>query len=245
MKLKRVVIGATVGVVSLFAGFAVAQPTVDTAYLNFSDSPASSDCGGYCFGSLWGLGAVKVTVVGSTVTLQPNFNTYADNPGNGYWQNGAAGNKLTEANVFGEIATTPAGQDTFEFNGTVDAFTLDPDFYTATGVADYNVSAYVKIDPAGAAVTERSPVSAAGTFSVSIDAKAAAGKAVQYGFTLTGLNANPADEAALGSVVFTIAKAEFVPIPTNPDPDAIPALPLGALLGLIGLVGWLGIRRRV
>ena len=32
---------------------------------------------------------------------------------------------------------------------------------------------------------------------------------------------------------------------SNADPNAIPALPLGALLGLVGLVGWLGVRRRV
>jgi hypothetical protein len=48
----------------------------------------------------WALADVKLTIVGSTVTLQPTFNTYANNPGDPYWQNGAIGNKNLELNIF-------------------------------------------------------------------------------------------------------------------------------------------------
>ena len=48
----------------------------------------------------WALADVKSTIAGSTVTLQPTFNTYANNPGDPYWQNGAIGNKNLELNTF-------------------------------------------------------------------------------------------------------------------------------------------------
>jgi hypothetical protein len=44
----------------------------------------------------WALADVKSTIAGSTVTLQPTFITYANNPGDPYWQNGAIGNKNLE-----------------------------------------------------------------------------------------------------------------------------------------------------
>jgi len=48
----------------------------------------------------WALPDVKSTIVGSTVALQPTFNTYANNPGVPYWQNGVIGNENLELNIF-------------------------------------------------------------------------------------------------------------------------------------------------
>ena len=43
--------------------------------------------GAYQFGSGWGVPDLKTTLDlgANTITLQPNFNTYADNPGDPYW----------------------------------------------------------------------------------------------------------------------------------------------------------------
>ena len=54
----------------------------------------------YQWGLSWALPDVKSTIVGSTVALQPTFNTYANNPGVPYWQNGVIGNKNLELNIF-------------------------------------------------------------------------------------------------------------------------------------------------
>ena len=223
---------------------AAAQPALDTGFANVFDSPTSGDCvatGGYCFGSQWGIGDLKATVAGNTNTLQPNFNTYNDNPGNAYWRNnggaGPLGNKIFEGSLYYE-APIPAGATTMEFNGTVDANTID---------AGYTVEAFVTVNPAvfPPPATQVDVIAAAdATFSISLDVSAFAGLPVQAGFRVRGLNANPADEGALGSVVTTVAQLETVIPPPPPGPTPVPALPLWGLLALVGLIGFLGLRRR-
>jgi hypothetical protein len=222
--------------------FAVAQPAVlNVGFANVSDSPTSTDCGGYCFGSFWGIGDLKATAAGNTYTLQPNFNTYADNPGVAYWRNnggaGPLGNKIFEGNLYNQSLVDP-DTTSVEFNGTIDSFTIDP---------AYTVEAYIQvIQPTpfifftGATAT----VTATGAFSVSLDPTAFPGETLQLGFRVRGLNANPADEATLGSVVATVVQAQQVIPPPPPGPTPVPALPLWGLLGLVGLIGFLGLRRR-
>ena len=71
----------------------------------------------YQFGSGWGLSDLKTTldVTANTITLQPNFNTYADNPGDAYWQNGAIGNLSGSGRgiEFGQRAFRPSGRQQF------------------------------------------------------------------------------------------------------------------------------------
>lgn len=158
--------------------------------------------GGYEFGSAWGVPDLKsVPSAGAnTLTLYPNFNTYANNPGDAYWINPATGkgNKNMEALTFVEPGATFNGQD-LTFSGTVQSYTLD---------SSYSVKFFIKaLDPnadfadaLGGSKVFDLPTS--GTFSVSATgAELPAGLLIQYGFSVTGLNANPAEEAALGNVV--------------------------------------------
>ena len=158
--------------------------------------------GGYQFGSSWGLGDLKSTIDSScnTLTLQPNFNVYDST--DAYYTDPVTfdGAKMMEANTYVESSTLFNGAD-LTFSGYVASNTL---------AAGYTAKYFIKaLDPStgysdalGGSATLNLPAS--GNFTVSVTAaQLTAGLIVQYGFQIYGLNANPADEAALGSVVVT------------------------------------------
>ena len=200
----------TLLITTLLSSFAFSQNVVDfdadstwIGYMNVRELPANG--GAYAFGSSWGLPDVKSTLdpntgANGTITLQPNFNTYADNPGDAYWIDPATGlgNKEMEASTFVEPGPTLLGAD-FTFTGNVISNTLDT-IYTA--------KFFVKaLDPnAGYADalgdTKVFDLPTSGNFSVMVDgADLTSGLILQYGFIIRGRNANPANEAALGSIV--------------------------------------------
>jgi hypothetical protein len=160
--------------------------------------------GGYEFGSSWGVADLKTTIdsAGNTITLQPNFNTYADNPGDPFWIDTLTqeGNKNMEASTFVEPGATFNGSD-LTFRGTVNSNTLDTN-YTAqyfikaldpnSGFADALGGAYIMDLPASGDFTVTVPASSLTT-----------GLIIQYGFVIVGRNANPANEATLGSIEIT------------------------------------------
>ncbi len=169
----------------------------------------------YQFGSGWGLSDLKTTpdVTANTITLQPNFNTYADNPGDPYWQNGAIGNKLMEASTYVEPGATFNGVD-LTFSGEVVSNTLDATLYTAKYFIKALDPAAGYSDALGGSATFDLPLS--GSFSVTVPATSlTTGLIIQYGFMVNGINANPVDEAALGSVVVGAA----APPPSGPACD--------------------------
>ena len=202
------------------------------AYMTVFETPANG--GGYLFGSGWGVSDAQTTldVGANTVTLQPNFNGYANSltgaPGDiDFWTNspdggitpGPLGNKLMEASTFAESDVTFNGSD-LTFHGDVLANTLDP---------AYTASFFIKaLDPAngysdalgGAKIF---PIPASGPFTVSATgAELAAGLVVQYGFTVEGINANPLNEAALGSIVIGVSDVglnDFNSVQTNVYPN--------------------------
>ncbi len=218
------------------------QNTVDaSATDNWTGYMTVFDLGGaYMFGSGWGVADLKTTAdsASNTITLQPNFNTYADNVGGAagdvaYWTNspdggvtpGPTGNKMMDANTFAEPGATFNGVD-LTFRGSVSAYTLDTSLYTA--------KFFIKaLDPAAGYADALSGVGVmdlpmSGNFSITIPGTdLAAGLIVQYGFNFNGVNANPADEAAIGSVVVTgfsaptqidnkeTSKVSFYPNPAN------------------------------
>ena len=153
----------------------------------------------YEFGSGWGLADVKsvVNIGTNSVTLYPNFNTYANavTPTDiAYWRNGSIGNKIFEGNTFVENAAL-AGQ-VLTFSGNVVSNTL------ASG---YTAVAFIKgLNPAtgySADVNVSVPLVSGQAFTVTTTTAIPAGLIVQYGFTIKGLNGNPANEVALGNVV--------------------------------------------
>ena len=174
-------------------------------YMNVWSAPQSAG-GVYQFGSFWGLPDVKTVVIngsgtGTSITdnildLYPNYNTYANNPGSSYWRNnggaGPGGNKWMEANTFVE---TTVATDTAVFSGTVNAFSL------ASG---YTAEAFIKVlnPSSGYSISnmQTAPLTALGNFSLSADTFFYQGQVLQYGFMVSGTNANPDFASALGSL---------------------------------------------
>jgi hypothetical protein len=156
----------------------------------------------FAFGQGWGVPELKTVVdTGTnTLTLQPNFNTYADNLTDPFWVNQTTGegNKIFEGNTFVENPSLAGSALTFE--GSVSAFTMD---------AGYTVVAFIKVFNADFSVLkeENDALTGTGNFTVTYTNVEPADTTVQYGFKVTGVNANPADEAALGSVVVSTPTA--------------------------------------
>jgi MYXO-CTERM domain-containing protein len=204
-------------------------------YMNVFDNSAGSK-GAFVFGTSWGISDLKTTVItsnpdtiiGDSLRLQPNFNTYTDNPGDSFWRDnagaGPGGNKWMEANTF--VETNPLTVTSFTLQGTVDANDLDTNLYTA--------EAFIKVlDPNASFATvlnDRITLPTAGPFVVTSDLSLYQGMILQAGFTMNGLNANVVNEAAYGSVSVSVV----------PEPSTLGL----AAVGLIGVLGSIGIRRR-
>jgi len=154
--------------------------------------------GAYQFGNAWALDALRtdLNTAANSITLYPNFNTY--NAADPYWSNGEIGNKTFEGNSFVENAAL-AGQ-TLTFTATVQSNTF---------AAGYTVIAFIKgLNPANNYSTDvlvTTPIIGGETFSITAPS-IPAGLIVQYGFAVTGLNANPAHETQLGNAVIVPAQ---------------------------------------
>ena len=195
-------------------GESVAEPTIVTVnasdnyigYMNVFDNPADPCCGGgYIFGSPWALPDVMSTLDAgaNTITLQPNFNTY--NAADPFWSDGnEGGNKIMEANTYLENIAWNGNDVTF--SGTVVSNTL-ADGYTA--------QFFIKdIDPSNGFIDAMFgeyviDLPESGDFSVTVTGEELNDQHIlQVGFTITGMNANPVNADALGSVVVTGAAVD-------------------------------------
>lgn len=210
-------------------------------YMNVFNNAAGSQ-GGFVFGNSWGLSDVKTTVitsnpgtiVGDQLRLQPNFNAYTDaltgtDANRAFWTDstdlgvtaGPNGNKWMEANSFSETASIAVPSYTLQ--GTVDSNILDPTLYSA--------EAFIKVlNPSAGFATvlnDRISLPLSGPFTVTSDLSLYQGMTLQTGFTVNGLNANPVNEIAYGSVELTVV----------PEPSTIG-------LAMAGLAGLAGIARR-
>jgi hypothetical protein len=226
---------ATLLSVSGFVTISQAQAWI--GFMNVFENTGGAQ-GGYLWGSPWGVDALKTTItfdnpggyIGDQLLLQPNFNAYADNVNSSnpadveYWTDGAGGgNKFMEANTY--VQFDPIAQPTATFAGVVDAYTL---------AASHSAYAFIKVLDPGAGwsldVFETVDLSSVASFALAADLTNHQGKVLQLGFLVAGLNANPANEVALGSVSVTVI----------PEPSTY-ALLLG---GVLGLMVWRLRRRR-
>ena len=162
-------------------------------YANVFETPANG--GGFVFGSPWGVSDLKTVVdPTATVTLQPNFNTYDDNPTDPFWVDQATGlgNKDFEGNTYVDDASL-AGQELI-WTGFVQVNDLDP---------SYAAEAFIKVFNADYSVLkiETAPLVAGEYFEVAYTNVEAPDTFVQYGWYVKGLNASSANEVALGTIV--------------------------------------------
>ena len=186
-------------------------------YANVFETIANG--GAFVFGSGWGVADLKsvVDAGAGTVTLQPNFNTYGDNPGDPFWIDPATGlgNKQFEGNTFIENNTNLIGSE-LTFTGGVAAYTLDPAYVAIAFIKVFNADfSVLKIETA--------PLVAGQDFSITYTNVEPEDTTIQYGYQVLGLNANPADEDALGSIVIvdTVLGAndfDTTSISTYPNP---------------------------
>jgi len=181
----------------------LADPTLGwLGYMNVFDLTGGAQ-GGYLWGSAWGVPDVATTLNTNTdymtITLEPNYNAYADNPGDAYWQDGSGGGaKWMEGSTYVESATDWNGAD-LTFTGYV---------YHHSLATDWTANFFIKaLDPnngyadalAGAYVTA---LPTDGVFSVTVPAgELSAGFVVQAGFAVNGPNANPDNQTANGKVI--------------------------------------------
>jgi hypothetical protein len=162
-------------------------------YANVFELPANG--GGYIFGEPWGVSDLQTIVDpgAGTITLQPNFNAWGDGT-DPFWvdQNTGEGNKIFEGNTYVEDNTLVGSELTF-IGGTV-SNTID---------AGYNVIAFIKVFNADFSVVkqESAELVAGENFEITYTNVEGTDTYLQYGFQVTGVNANPENEVALGSVV--------------------------------------------
>jgi hypothetical protein len=219
MKTKLFTLAAALG----FTMGVVAQNSVSVdagaAWLGYANifDPATGD---FVFGEPWGVPDIKTVVDAGagTLTLQPNFNTYAANPTDPFWvdQTTGLGAKIFEGNSYIEDNSLAGVELTF--SGNVNSNTLD---------GAYDAVAFIKVFNANYSVLKQAtvPLNGANFEVVFTDVNPAEDAVVQYGFQIIGLNANPDDEATLGSVVvsggalsvndFNTASFSVAPNPSN------------------------------
>ncbi len=183
-----------------FAFVGTSQNTVEVdananfvGYANVFELPANG--GGFVFGQPWGVPDLKTVVDAGagTITLQPNFNAWGDGT-DPFWvdQNTGEGNKIFEGNTYVEDNTLIGSELTF-IGGVVDN-TID---------AAYTVIAFIKVFNADFSVVkqESAELVAGENFEINYTNVEGTDTYLQYGFQVVGVNADPANEAALGSVV--------------------------------------------
>ena len=198
-------------------------------FMNVFHANPGGSRGAYIFGSNWPVSDLKTTINtgDNTLTLQPSFNTYTDslsgaNGDRAFWTNstdggvtaGPAGNKWMQASSFIE-STDAALKTNLTFAGDISAFTLLSPNYTAAPF----IRALDAANSYATIVDSSTPITSTGAFRVTADLSAATPAwVIQYGFLLEGINANPADAGAFGSVV----------VQGVPEPSTYAMLALGA-----------------
>ena len=174
--------------------------------------------GGFIFGEPWGVADLQTVLQPEVpnMILYPNFNTYnAEDP---FWSNGEMGNKIMRATTQVESWDMYNGAD-LTFTGSVAEHTLDESYDAVyfikcldpdAGWTDMLEAAYVL------------PLPESGEFSVSVSGDLLpAGKLVQFGFSVIGLNANPAfdyGKVVIGDVGLSIGENDSLDMVIYPNP---------------------------
>ena len=212
------VIGASADVLVTIDGGAMTN-----GYMNVFNLPAPDGDGAYQFSSPWGIADLSATFSGGgiTVTMIPNSITDPSD----YWYIGGGapgnpGNKIMEASLYNEVTGAYAGQ-TVTFSGNILENSLTPAHEAVAFIRDFA--------PDYSSFTESAiPLSSTGLFSIDLATGNDAGRHVQYGIQMTGVNVWATDLEPFGSIV-----AEAIPEPSS------------IILLMVAGGGLWGIRRRL
>ena len=181
-------------------------------YMNVFELPSNG--GGFVFGSPWGTPDLNSSFNDAAPSLTMSPNTIGDpHP---FWYiggggPGAAGNKIMEANLYIEVGDIYSGQ-TVTFTGNVLSNTLTQAHSAVIFIRDFA--------PDYSSSNDIFIPATPGAFSVSLNTIAGAGRHVQYGFQMRGVNVWATDVAPYGNVV----------IGTIPAPASAGILALGGLV---------------
>jgi len=176
----------------------IVTPLTSATWSGFINTFSIAD-GSYQFGFSYPVDQMKTTITSSSVTLQPNFAIWTAEASNAAWFDNSSGSQTPVLNIEGNSFVENndlAGED-LTFSGNISVDDLD---------AAYTVLAFIKaLDPNNGfatVVNKTFEINATGDFSIAATAaELATGYIIQYGFSVTGPPADPANESALGSVV--------------------------------------------
>ena len=176
---------------------------------------------GYAFGFSYPVAELRATPTATSMTLEPNTAIWAAESTNAAWfdQNAATPTALLYIEASSYIENSGLAGSDLTFSGNVSVSDLG---------SGYSPVAFIKaLDPNSGwatVVNNNVSISSTGDFTVSATAaELASGLVVQYGFSVTGPLADPAD-TSLGSVVIGAATAgiedtDIVAISLYPNPS--------------------------
>lgn len=157
-----------------------------TGYANWFN-PADNS---YAGGTGWGLSDIKTVLnTDGSIDLHPNFNAYG-NGTDSYWANGEIGAKIFEGNTY--IDDESLLNQVVTFKGRCESNTL------ASG---YVARAFIKVLDGNYGLVRyiNTELTSGEDFSLTVSpSDYTNGAHFQYGYSVTGLNANPTQENALG-----------------------------------------------
>ena len=163
----------------------------------------------YLFGSAWGLADVKSTVGASSIVLEANYNTYANNPGNAYWRNnagaGPAGNKWMVATTLKDVPATVFPDDLCNFQAELTDYTFDSGYTVRAFITGFNADYTTQFK-----LTSQ-PLNAGSVVDLEFDTSGWV--RIQYGFEVQGINANPDFPAGSATVVANVVPPIVYGIP--------------------------------
>lgn len=182
-------------------------------FMNVFELPSNG--GGFVFPSSWGVADLSVSFndPGQSLTFSPN----SIGDANPFWYiggggPGAAGNKIMEANLYIETTDVLNGQ-TVNFQGTVLSNTFTAAHQAFVFIRDFA--------PDYSSLNQTIVPLGAGPFNISLATDPGAGRHVQYGFQVRGVNVWVTDLAPFGNMVISTAV---------PGPGAAALMGFGVML---------------